>query len=259
MYTFINNIPLLEEGLFFLRRKFLFLCLIFHSSFIIGQQFNFGDQDGSALTDSRFQDLMRDIRNDIRKYNPTQFGKKIKDSPYFVTSFSKGSIKHKDEIIWKTLYLRYNAFSDEIEIGNSPSQEKAKEAVLKRNDIICHIGEKTYLYLPFINKAGKNTLGYLLPFFENKSIQLFKRKQKKILEETIPRTSLERGFPPRFVEEIQYYLSIENKTPFYLGNDIKEVVKNLPGNFKNRAKEKKISLKKIKDDNALVYALNQLL
>ena len=258
MYTFINNIPLLEEGLFFLRRKFLFLCLIFHSSYLIGQQFNIGDQDGSALTDSRFLDLMRDIRNDIRKYNPTHIGKKIKGSPYFNPSFSLGSIKHKEEFIAKTLYLRYNAFNDEVEIGSSPHQEKAEEAVLKRNDIECTIGNESYRYLAFKDKANRNNLGYLIPFFEKESVKFFKRKKKNYLEETIPRTSLERSFPPRFIEEVQYYLSIDDDTPYYLGNDIKEVVKNLPKDYINLAKTKSIKLKKIKEEDALHQLVTQI-
>ena len=155
--------------------------------------------------------------------------------------------------------MRYNAFNDKIEIATSINQETAEEAVLKRNDIICIIGDETYLYLAFNEKNQKNQLGYLIPVFENNIIKLLKRKKKNYLEETIPRISLERAFPPRFVEEIQYYLSIEAKTPYYLGNDIKEVVKNLPNELKDNAKAKKIVLKKIKDEISLFSALNQLM
>ena len=259
MNTLMHNKPLLAEGLFFLKRKFLFLYLILNSSLLLGQQFNIGDQDGSALTDSRLQDFMRELRNDFRKYNPTHIGKKIKGSPYFNPSFSLGSIKHKEEIIAKTLYLRYNAFNDEVEIGLNPHQEKAEEAVLKRNDIECTIGNESYRYLPFKDKANRNNLGYLIPFFEKESVKFFKRKKKNYLEETIPRTSLERGFPPRFVDEIQYYLSIEDSTPYYLGNDIREVVKNFPNDFKNTAKTKNIRLKNIKDEDDLHHLLTQIL
>ena len=145
------------------------------------------------------------------------------------------------------------------EIGSSPHQEKAEEAVLKRNDIECTIGSESYRYLPFKDKANRNNLGYLIPFFEKESVKFFKRKKKNYLEETIPRTSLERGFPPRFVDEIQYYLSIEDSTPYYLGNDIREVVKNFPNDFKNKAKTKNIRLKKIKDEDALNHLLTQIL
>ena len=98
---------------------------------------------------------MRDIRNDIRKNNPSHIGEKIKGSPYFITSFTLGSLKQKEEIISKTLYLRYNAFSDEVEIGLSPHQEKAEEAVLKRNDIECTIGNESYQYRLFKDKTNK--------------------------------------------------------------------------------------------------------
>ena len=236
----------------------LFTVSLLHGFVINAQQFNVGDQDGSALTDSRLMDFFTDLQNGISKNNPNAF-KKTKGSPYFNTSFLQGSIKHKDELVSKALYLRYNAFNDEIEIASSPSQTKADEAVLKRYDIICTIGQQTFRYLPFIDKTEKSKLGYLIPVYENKSIRLLKRMKKNYLEETIPRTSLERVFPPRFVEEIQYFLNLEERTPFYLGNDIKEVVKNLPSELKDKAKAKKIVLKKIKDEISLFSALNQLM
>lgn len=70
-------------------------------------------------------------------------------------------------------------------------------------------------------------------------------------EATIPRTSLERAFPPRFIEEKNYYLSINKQTPTYLGNDPKKLVKNLPIELKSRIKAKGVNPKKIKDINAL--------
>ena len=155
--------------------------------------------------------------------------------------------------------MRYNAFNDEIEIATNANQTKPEEAVLKRNDIICIINDETYLYLAFHDKNQKNQLGYLIPVFEKNIIKLLKRKKKNYLEETIPRTSLERAFPPRFVDEIQYFLSLEERTPFCLVNDIKEVVKNLPSELKDKAKAKKIVLKRIKDEISLYSALNQLM
>lgn len=232
---------------------------LLHGFVINAQQFNVGDQDGSALTDSRLMDFFTDIQNNIDKNKSTLLEKKTKGSPYFDTSFLQGSIKHKDELVSTRLYLLYNAFNDEIEIATSLNQKKAEEAVLKRNDIICTIGDETYLYLAFNEKKQKTQLGYLILIFENKVIKLLKRKKKNYLEETIPRTSLERAFPPRFVEEIQYFMSLNERTPLYLGNDIKEVVKNLPNELKDKAKAKKIVLKKIKDEISLFSALNQLM
>ena len=95
--------------------------------FIVKAQFNIGDQDGSALTDSRLQDFMRELRNDFRKYNPTKIGNKVKGSPYFIDSFSEGKVKQKNDSLSTTLYLRYNAFNDEIEIGFNPNQKLRKK------------------------------------------------------------------------------------------------------------------------------------
>ena len=67
--------------------RVLLIVILLHVFFTNAQQFNIGDQDGSALTDSRFQDFLTGVRNDIRKYNPTQIEKKPKVPPILILLF----------------------------------------------------------------------------------------------------------------------------------------------------------------------------
>ena len=202
-------------------------------------------------------DFLTDMRNNVGKNSAVKV-KNIKGSPYFTPNFSPGQIRHKNDLISETLFLRYNAFNDEVEIASSTHQTIAKEALLKRNDIVCVIGEETYLYIPYLNNRKKLTLGYLIPCYVHENVKIFKRKKKNYLEATQPRTSLEQAFPPRFVDEIQYFLSLNEGTPFYLGNSLKEAVKSLPQALEEKARAKKIALKKIRDEVSFFSALTQI-
>lgn len=162
--------PFQMEGLFFVRRNYLLLTLYLITLLTHAQQFNIGDQDGQALTDSRLMDFLTDMRNSVGKNESLKISKMVKGSPYFTASFSPGYIRHKNDLISKTVFLRYNAFNDEIEMAASAHQTQAKEAVLKRNEIVITIGDQTFRYLPYFDKSGNSTLGYLIPVFEKNSI-----------------------------------------------------------------------------------------
>ena len=220
------------------------LIILFFITISINAQFNSGDLDGAALLDSRFQDLVTNLVSDVRKYNLAHYDKKTKGSPYYHEQFLKGTLKQNDINVSDRLYFRYNAYADEIEIGTHPNQIEAEEAVLKKNDIVCRFGDQTYHYLPFLNKNKKAKLGYLISLHESDKLLLFLQIKKVYREATIPRTSLERAFPPRFIEEKNYYLSINKQTPTYLGSDPKKLVKNLSIELKSSLKKKELTSKK---------------
>lgn len=183
---------------------------------------------------------------------------RLKGSPYFEATFQKANIQYFDLNIIGETYLRYNGFTDEIEIGKNLNQKISDEIILKNNKIICSLGGETYYYLPFKNKENKIKLGYLTSIYKGNKNHLYERKRKIYREATIPRTSLERAFPPRFIDEKSYYLSIENETPFYLGKDVKKILKNLPLKLIKTAKEKSISMKGITDIKSLQHFFSQI-
>ena len=173
--------------------------------------------------------------------------KSIKGAPYFNEKFSKGTIHQKNKIVSNKLYFRYNAFADEIEIGTHPNQKTTEESLLKKNELFCQFGGKTFYYLPHINKNEKIKLGYLISLHRSNKHHLFLQLKKQYREATTPRTSLERAFPPRFTEEKNLYLGEGNQTPVYIGNRVKKVIKKLPNEIKLTAKKHGINLKEIKN------------
>ena len=208
-------------------------------------------------TSIRTNNALIELRNTISK-NPVLTDPRLKGNPYFESRFQKADIKYFDLNIIGETFLRYNAFSDEIEIGTHPEQKTSEEIILKNNNIICEFGNQTYYYLPYKDKHSKLRLGYLISLFESNEIHLLVQLKKVYREVTVPRTSLERAFPPRFTEEENYYLSFKNQTPVFLGNDIKKVIKNLPSEIKTKAKSKGSNFKKIKTIESLKAALSAL-
>ena len=177
---------------------------------------------------------------------------RLKGSPYFESVFKIANLIYFDLDINKKIFLRYNAFSDEIEIGTHSNQQTSEEIVLKNNKIVCSFGGETFYYSAYKNKDGNTQLGYLILLFKSNDVFLFQQKKKVYRAATVPTTSLERAFPPRFTDEINYYLKYKSDKPFFLGNSIKKVVKNLPLDLKRKAKNQSLSLKKIKSNSDLV-------
>ena len=183
-------------------------------------------------------EALNNLTNAVTK-NSILENSNIKGSPYFSPKFALANIKYFDLEIIGESYLRYNAYSDEIEMGLNPNQESSSEALLKNNRISCSFAGEDYFYLPFIDKNNQTKLGYLIALHKGAKYLLLQQKRKIYREATIPRTSLERAFPARFTEEFNYYLGIEETTPVYIGNDFKEVVKNLPNIIKKPSKRKR--------------------
>lgn len=227
--------------------KFLFILFYFLFSLSLVAQ----------TTSFRTNEALTQLRNTITK-NPILKDPTLRGSPYFNQEFKQAEVSYFNENLEGIIFLRYNAFTDEIEMGTHPDQQFSEEALLKNNNIIATFGDQTYYYLPFKDKHQKTQLGYLITLHKSDEIHFLYQARKIYREATTPRTSLERAFPPRFIEEKNYYLSIQDKTPIYLGNDLKEVIKNLPSEFKSKAKEKNINLKKIKTFEHLKHALKEI-
>lgn len=101
---------------------------------------------------------------------------KISGSSYHTKEFKKGSIVYFDSELKEQPLLRYNAFSDEIEM-NANNSDNPDQALLKKSKIHCTIDGVTYKYLPIpksdlqVEKAG-----YLEEVFKGNSYTLYVRK-----------------------------------------------------------------------------------
>ena len=107
---------------------------------------------------------------------------KTEGSPYFNDSFKSAVLNLKNIEAENQLWLRYNGYNDEIEIGKSEKQLSSNEALLKRKDIRASFDDKTYQYKTFTTKKGTTIDGYLVILYEGKRYSLFRQDKKKLSE-----------------------------------------------------------------------------
>jgi len=167
-----------------------------------------GNNSNGVQSDLRLVDLYENIKNKIGK--KTYSNKKIKGTPYFEKTFKLAEVEYFGELITDKIYIRFNAYNDEMEIASSPLTKSSENILIKNNKVFCIIDGKTYRYLGFKEDNQPPAVGYLKELFKGELFSFYERKFKVYMQATVARTSLERSFPARFVEKIQYYYSVNN-------------------------------------------------
>lgn len=201
-------------------------------------------QAQTDLTDSRVQDAYTDLVNSVtRAIVKTD----IKGSPYFNEKFIDSKIKYFDKNLEEVFYLRYNAFSDEIEMSKNKFQNESVEIVQKNENIVCYIEDDIFLLKSYKNEIGNQKKGYLNIIFDGKKSKIYRSNRKIFMEATQARTSLERAFPARYIDEKSYYISSKNSSEInYLKVSKKSLLKLIDSKEKKVKKfisENKIKLK----------------
>ena len=140
----------------------------------------------------------------------------IQGSHYFDKNFRIAKLEYFGKELNDTGFMRYNAFRDEIEMADTPTQIESDLVLIKSADVIPLINGERYEYLPHRLETGNAYIGYLIKIFNGKRDKLFLKKKKTFMEAKIARTSLENSFPPRYVESIELYISSNGETPVKL-------------------------------------------
>lgn len=197
-----------------------------------------GNNSNGVQSDLRLVDLYENIKNKIGK--KTYSNQKIKGTPYFEKTFKLAEVEYFGELIADKIYIRFNAYNDEMEIASSPLTKSSENILIKNNKVFCIIDGKTYRYLGFKEDNQPPAVGYLKELFKGKLFSFYERKFKVYMQATVARTSLERSFPARFVEKIQYYYSVNNGEI----NQIKLSKKNILNKLKPHSSSIKLFMEK---------------
>ncbi len=217
------------------------LLFFFNFNLLISQ----GISINGVQSDFRINNLYENIKNRIGVKKKVI--NRIKGTPYFDESFKLAEVLYFGEIIKDRIYLRHNAYSDEMEMSSNPLAKDSEKILVKNNKVGCIIGYETYRYLGFIAENNTPSVGYLKELFNGVIFSFYQRKYKIYMEATTARTSLERSFPARFIDKTEYYYSIDNgelnqlklskkKILFKLKNYsilIKSFIKNSGSNLKS--------------------------
>ena len=176
-------------------------------------------------SDSRINDLFENLKNKVKKQNTKSF--KIKGSPYFNDSFELAQIEYFGKDLNEKIYLRYNALNDEMEMSLNSSSTDSDNVLIKNNKVSCIINNEKYKYLGFTPENSNPIIGYLSILFKGENLTLYERKQKIYLEATKARTSLERSFPARYTDKIEYYFSINDGSTLQIKLNKKDLFRKL--------------------------------
>lgn len=203
--------------------KYLLLIL----SIINLNQFIYCQSIGAngVRSDSRINDLFEDLKNRVKKQDVSTI--KTKGTPYYNESFQLAKIEYFGKILNEKIYLRYNALNDEMEMSLNPSSTESENILIKSNKVSCIINDEKYKYLGFTPENKNPIVGYLNMFYQGKRLTLYERKQKIYMEASKARTSLERSFPARFTDKIEYYFSIDNGSILEINFNKKNLFKKL--------------------------------
>ena len=174
--------------------------------------------------------------------------KNLKGSPYVNETFAMGKIYNETEVLLSNVKLRYNAYSDEIEINNSKTGNvNDYGALYKDPNLFIKINKHVYVFVPFENSISMGNYFEILS--ENKSFDLFKKTTVKFIGPTYAVTSYDNNKPAEFKHKQVYFLvdqlgnfyelpSKKNKLLKFLSKDHKEVKLFAKNNSLNLNKEK---------------------
>jgi len=228
------------------------LTLIFGSFTLVSQ--NLGTQ---RKLNQFTEYLDRFNENDIyNKDDPSTY----KGSPFANPSYLLGNVYQDDKLISKGIALRYNVYSEEIEVKESILEDyKNAKALTKSTDIHVSIATDEFVYLPMSESLA--TSGYFQVLHQGNFIVLYKKLQKKFYLPKKAATSLTKDVPATFIDREVYYLATKEERFYELPNSKSKKLKIFEKNkeiVKDYLKENDLDINKENDLIKLIVYIDSL-
>lgn len=221
-------------------KTFLSYFLFILPYFIYSQNFQSDQRVWNETTQRAFSDLGR-----LKTSKPAI--NQVEGSIYFESKFKEGNIVHLDKEIDIKTKLRYNAFNDEIElIDNSNGSESIKVAI-KDFDIISYFDNKEFIFMSYLDSNKQNKEGYLNPIYKGSRVNIYEKKRKKFLKGKESVNSLDIAHPPRYTDEIEYYISFNESKPSFVKLSKKSILNtfNKSNDIKSFYSKNRLNLREI--------------
>lgn len=163
---------------------------------------------------------MMDLYNDMRmKFG--RLGEEVKltlddidGSIYPNENFTLGTL-YEDGEAFKKLYMRYDAYNDEVELKEAKDDDIVR-AMVQHPKYSCSMNGEVYQFIGYKNEDGESKRGYLMPLTAGENYALF-MKQIKVFKEGKPaKTSLDNSFPHRFLDKTEFYVSKSGDVPVFV-------------------------------------------
>ena len=127
----------------------------------------------------------------------------IKDEAYVNINFITGNIYQGDQLIKSGIPMRFNAYADEIEIKQKPSDEEYS-ALVKDPSIFVKMGTDLYVLVPL--KGSNEKGGYFNVLYDGTTYDLYKKTKAIFREGVKGKSTYGRDTPPSFLKNTSYYL-----------------------------------------------------
>ena len=236
--------------------KFLFYSVFFLNTCGLFSQ-NIGSN--GVKSDSRINDLFELIKNRVSKNSNSN--RKIKGSEYFDEKFKPANVNYFGKDLNQNIFLRYNAYSDEIEFTNNPKTQSSDKILMKNINISCKIEGEKYIYTDYIDENDFRKKGYLIELFSGNNYELYGKRLKIFMEGSNAKTSLERSFPSRFAEKHKYFISKNNNTKVEVKLNKKSIIDFLGVDeelIKKIIKERKLKFKQSSDLKVILIEVDNI-
>ena len=141
--------------------------------------------------------------------------KNYNGSPYFNDVFVLGNIFQGDKLVAIETPLRYNIFSNEIEVKDSLEDlDEDAKPLTKSSDIWVKINETIILLIPFNGSDEEGSYFQLL--FEGKKIDFLKKVEKKFTPPKKAESSINRDLKGAFTDHTIFFLQTKSGKIFEL-------------------------------------------
>lgn len=218
----------------------------------------FGQSQLRGLTSDLHQ-----VDNYIKRNDKTlsySLPKDYNGSPYFNDEFVLGDIFQGDELIATETPLRYNIFSNEIEVKESlgDSDEDASP-LTKSSEIWVKINDVIVVLIPFNGSDEEGS--YFQILFEGKKIDFLKKVDKKYTTPKKASTSITRDLKGAFTDETTFFLQTKSGRMFEMPkakNKKYLIFGKHAQTLKDYAKENRLNINKEHDLKRLVIHFDSL-
>ncbi len=178
----------------------------------------------------------------------------IKNDMYANPSFIHGSIYENGKKVASDLPMRYNAYTDDIEV-KLKSTDTDFQPLKKNTELSVKTPIDFYIYLP--DNGIKEKSGFVNVLFDGDNYKLYKKITVSFQAAIKGRTSYESDTPPSFKQNVFYYLEHDGnliEVPSRKGKIIDLLDNENPG-MKNYIKKNKID---VRNEADLIKAVSHL-
>lgn len=185
---------------------------------------------------------------------------KVKGTMYEDDNFVKGLLIDELGKRQKDYYIRYNAYTDEVELITGIGSKNISAMLSNSPGIYAKIGNKQYQRINFRTNKGVKIDRIAIKLAGNNDILLYKFLEKEFIPEKKAKTSLEKDVPAKFRTKQDYYILI-NETLHEVTLNKKKMAKLFPKQKKEietYIKKEKLNLKKEVGVIALINYLDTL-